>query len=242
MKSDGQPLVRDTLQEAPLNKSDLNQRLRLLVITDTEVAGSRGLAYVLSEALDAGAPAVQLRLKNSSAREMLEEARTLLPLVRATGALFTINDRLDVALAAEADGVHLGPDDLPILDVRRSVPDEFIIGCSVDTLDGARKAEAEGADYLGVGTVYPTENKPDAGDVIGLSGLRQVAEAVDIPVLGIGGITPERASDIAGAGACGAAVIGAVMGAQDPAAAVRALLSPFGGACVEVTVKPKLLS
>lgn len=221
----------DTPQEAPLNRSDLSRRLRLLVITDVELAGPGGLPHVLSEALDAGAPAVQLRLKNSSAREMLEQARTLLPLVRATGALFTINDRLDVALAAGADGVHLGPDDLPVFDVRCSVPDEFIIGYSVDTIEGAREAEADGADYLGVGTVYRTENKTDAGEVIGLSGLGKVAEAVDIPVVGIGGITPERASDIAKAGACGAAVIGAVMGAQDPAAAVRALLSPFGGAC-----------
>ena len=212
------------------DRADLGKRLRLIVITDTELAEPTGLVRILSEALDAGAPAVQLRSKNSSALELLHAARRLLPMVRAAGALFTVNDRLDVALAAGADGVHLGPDDPPVRDVRRAVSDDFIIGYSVDTIDGAAKAEADGADYLGAGTVYPTLNKPDAGDVIGLTGLERVAGAVHIPVVAIGGITPERAVDVARVGACGAAVIGAVMSARDPARAVRALLGPLGSA------------
>ena len=206
------------------------------------LARPRALSDVVREALAAGAPTIQLRLKSASARELLEAAQTLMPIVRSAGALFIVNDRLDVALAAGADGVHLGPDDLPVKDVRRvtgaravdadarsGVADTFIVGYSTDTTDEAARAEAEGADYLGVGAVYATANKSDAGDVIGLEGLRRVVKAVSIPVVAIGGITPERAPAVAKTGACGSATIGAVMSAAAPAEAVRELLLPFGG-------------
>ncbi len=212
----------------------------MTVITDEALAQPRALSWVVREALAAGTPAIQLRLKSATARELLDAARTLLPIVRAAGALFIVNDRLDVALAAGADGVHLGPDDPPVRDARAvleartvleagAVADTFIIGYSTDTPDGAARAEAEGADYLGVGAVYATANKSDAGDVIGLEGLRRVVDAVSIPVVAIGGITPERARAVAETGACGSAAIGAVMGSSEPAEAVRALLLPFGG-------------
>ncbi len=230
----------------------LADRLRLTVITDEALARPRTLSDVVRKALAAGAPTIQLRLKGATARELLEAAQTLLPIVRSAGALFIVNDRLDVALAAGADGVHLGPDDPPITDAR-AVADEaragdantvrattgatagaaagaFILGYSVDTTSGATRAEADGADYLGVGAVYATGNKSDAGEVIGLEGLRRGVEAVSIPVVAIGGITPRRAPAVAETGACGAAAIGAVMGSPEPAEAVRALLLPFGGA------------
>ena len=199
------------------------------------LARPRALSDVVREALASGAPTIQLRLKSASARELLEAAQTLMPIVRSAGALFIVNDRLDVALAAGADGVHLGPDDPPVKDVRRvadarsGVADTFIVGYSTDTRDEAARAEAEGADYLGVGAVYATANKSDAGDVIGLKGLRRVVKAVSIPVVAIGGITPERAPAVAKTGACGSATIGAVMSATEPAEAVRELLLPFGG-------------
>jgi thiamine-phosphate diphosphorylase len=207
----------------------------LTVITDEVLARPRALSDVVREALAGGAPTVQLRLKSASARELLEAAQTLMPIVRSAGALFIVNDRLDVALAAGADGVHLGPDDPPVKDVRRvadarsGVADTFIVGYSTDTRDEAARAEAEGADYLGVGAVYATANKSDAGDVIGLEGLRRVVKVVSIPVVAIGGITPERAPAVAKTGACGSATIGAVMSATEPAEAVRELLLPFGG-------------
>ena len=214
----------------------------MTVITDEVLARPRALSGVVREALAGGAPTIQLRLKSASARELLEAAQTLMPIVRSAGALFIVNDRLDVALAAGADGVHLGPDDLPVKDVRRAadaravdadarsgVADTFIVGYSTDTTDEAARAEAEGADYLGVGAVYATANKSDAGDVIGLKGLRRVVKAVSIPVVAIGGITPERAPAVAKTGACGSATIGAVMSAAEPAEAVRELLLPFGG-------------
>lgn len=214
----------------------LAARLRLTVITDDVLVRPRALADVVREALAAGAPTIQLRLKDATARELLEAAHTLLPIVRSAGGLFIVNDRLDVALAAGADGVHLGPDDIPVMDARAvaaetlgTAADAFIVGCSADTPDEAARAEAGGADYLGVGAVYATANKSDAGEVIGLEGLRRVVEAVSIPVVGIGGITPERANAVAQTGACGSAVIGAVMGSAEPAKAVRALLLPFGG-------------
>ena len=207
----------------------------MTVITDEVLARPRALSGVVREALAGGAPTIQLRLKSASARELLEAAQTLMPIVRSAGALFIVNDRLDVALAAGADGVHLGPDDPPVKDVRRvadarsGVADTFIVGYSTDTRDEAARAEAEGADYLGVGAVYATANKSDAGDVIGLEGLRRVVKAVSIPVVAIGGITPERAPAVAKTGACGSATIGAVMSAAEPAEAVRELLLPFGG-------------
>ena len=214
----------------------LADRLRLTVITDQALARPRALSDVVREVLAAGAPTIQLRLKDATARELLEVAYTLIPIVRSAGGLFIVNDRLDVALAAGADGVHLGPDDPPVVDARSvaaetlgTVADAFILGCSVDTPDGAARAEAEGADYLGVGAVYATVNKSDAGDVIGLEGLQRVVEAVSIPVVAIGGITPERANAVAETGACGSAVIGAVMGSPEPAKSVRSLLLPFGG-------------
>ncbi len=223
----------------------LADRLRLIVITDEALVRPRALPDVVREALAAGAPTIQLRLKDATARELFEAAQTLIPIVRSAGALFIVNDRLDVALAAGADGVHLGPDDPPIMDARAVATDTlgatvgttvgvtadaFILGYSVDRTAGAARAEAEGADYLGVGAVYATANKSDAGEVIGLEGLRRVVEAVSIPVVAIGGITPERAPAVAETGACGSAAIGAVMGSAEPAEAVRALLLPFGGA------------
>ena len=215
----------------------LADRLRLTVITDEALARPRALSDVVREALAAGAPTIQLRLKGATARELLEAAHTLIPIVRSAGALFIVNDRLDVALAAGADGVHLGPDDPPVMDARtvaadtvRAVAEAFIVGYSADTTDGATRAEAEGADYLGVGAVYATANKSDVGEVIGLEGLRRVVKAVSIPVVAIGGITPERAPAVAETGVCGSAIIGAVMGSPEPAEAVRALLLPFGGA------------
>ncbi len=217
-----------------MESSQLAERLRLTVITDEALARPRALSDVVREALTAGAPTIQLRLKGASARELVEAAHTLIPIVRSAGALFIVNDRLDVALAAGADGVHLGPDDPPVMDARavadaRAGAGAFIVGCSTDTTDGAARAEAEGADYLGVGAVYATANKSDPGDVIGLEGLRRVVKAVSLPVVAIGGITPQRAPAVAETGACGSAAIGAVMGSPEPAEAVRALLLPFGG-------------
>jgi len=205
----------------------LRRALRVLVLTDRSLAAPRSVVDVVAASLTAGVRAIQLRNKGDSARELLEVGRELRALTRDTGALLFVNDRLDLALALEADGVHLGPDDLPVTDVRRAAPPGFLIGRSADDPGVARQAVLDGADYIGCGAVYPTGTKPDAGDVIGLEGLRRVVRAVDVPVVGIGGMTAERAVDAAATGAAGVAVVGAVMAAEDPAAVCTTMLEAF---------------
>lgn len=202
----------------------LARRLRLIVITDAKLASPRSVVDVVAEALQGGAPAVQLRNKGEPARELVAVGRELRRLTRDAGALLFVNDRLDVALTVDADGVHVGPDDLPVAAVRAAAPPGFLIGRSADDVAVARQAVGDGADYIGCGTVYATSTKQNAGDVIGPEGLSRVAGAVDVPVVGIGGITAGRAPEALAAGAAGVAVVGAVMAAADPAAAVRTLL------------------
>jgi thiamine-phosphate pyrophosphorylase len=202
--------------------------LRLVVITDRELAAPRTILAVVEEALAAGAPAVQLRDKRATAAELLRQARQLLVPVRAAGALLIINDRLDVALAAGADGVHLGPNDLPVAAARRIAPPHFLIGCSTDDPEAARQAEIDGASYIGCGAVFGTTTKLDAAhERIGVERLGEVAAAVFIPVVGIGGITTGNVGEVAASGAAGAAVVGAVMAAERTASAVQQLLRPW---------------
>jgi thiamine-phosphate pyrophosphorylase len=206
---------------------DLRRALRLVVITDRALAAPREVAQVVTAALAGGARAIQLRNKGDSARTLFEVGTELRAVTKQAGALLFVNDRVDVALAIEADGVHLGPDDPPVAAVRAIAPDSFLIGYSTDDPKVAREAIAAGADYIGCGAVYPTATKSDAGDVIGLRGLSEVAAAVTTPVVAIGGITVERASDVAEAGASGMAVVGAIMQAPDPGAVTGSLLRAF---------------
>ncbi len=180
---------------------------------------------MIGNALRAGAPTIQLREKQLPPREILPLARHLRQATLAHEALFFVNDRLDLALAVKADGVHLGPDDLPVCAARQVAPGGFLIGFSSDDPLTARKAIADGANYVGCGTVYATSTKSDAGKAIGLSRLRDVASAIDAPVVGIGGITPDRAPDVFAAGATGCAAVSAIMAATDPGLAVRRLLA-----------------
>lgn len=203
--------------------------LRLIVLTDRELAAPRPVEDIVAACLAAGAPAIQLRDKNATARALLEQATRLLRLTRRHRALLFLNDRLDVALAAGADGVHLGPADLPIAAARRAAPPPFLIGYSTDDPAEARRAAAAGADYIGCGAVFGTTTKDVGGERIGLERLAQVVRAVDIPVIGIGGIGPENAAETLRTGAAGVAVIRAVMEAQDPGKAVRELLAAFAG-------------
>ncbi len=207
--------------------------LRLIVITDPELAAPRAIEDLVAEALDAGAPAIQLRDKRATSAELHQQTLELADLTRRAGALLFVNDRLDVALAAGADGVHLGPDDLPIAAARaaaiRAGRPTLLIGASTDDPRTARLLEQEGADYIGCGAVFGTTTKTELGDErIGTDQLARVAAAVSIPVVGIGGITPGNAARIPPTGAVGVAVVGAIMGSPDVAATVRALLEPFG--------------
>ena len=166
---------------------------------------------------------VQVRLKRATGRELVEVTRAL---VGALSVPVLVNDRADVALAAGAAGVHLGSDDLPVSAVRAFVPHGFIIGASFG--DEAELAHAQGADYVGIGPVFATASKPDAGEAIGAAGLARLAALVTAPAVAIGGITAERVPEVLAAGAAGVAVISALFGAPDPETAARAMLGGGG--------------
>ncbi len=200
----------------------LAERLQLMVITRADPRGGP-LRDVVAECVEAGATAIQLRDKSASSRELYDTAVALRPVVRQGGALFIVNDRFDVAIAAVADGVHLGPEDLPVTAVRREVPPGFLVGYSTDDPETARRVSGEGADYLGVGAVFGTTSKAGLADeAIGPEGVAEVLAAADLPVVGVGGITSRNAAALGRLGA-GIAVLGAVMNSSRPAEAVREL-------------------
>jgi thiamine-phosphate pyrophosphorylase len=192
-----------------------------MVLTTPRPACGKPLPRVVRECLEAGATAIQLRDKTATAAELYGVALALLPEVQAYDALLLVNDRFDVALAAGAHGVHLGPEDLPVSEVRRVVPPGFLIGTSTDSPSIGRRAALEGADYLGVGAVFGTRSKPGLElESIGPERVREVLVASGLPGVGIGGITPRNAMSVARVGA-GIAVLSAVMDAADPEEVVR---------------------
>ncbi|WP_406677009.1 thiamine phosphate synthase [Moorella sp. ACPs] len=197
----------------------------LYVIITTKLGGGRPTLELVRQALAGGATAIQLREKDLSARELVELGREIRELTRAAGATFIINDRLDVALAVEADGVHIGQEDLPARVARELLGPGKILGVSTGTVAEARQAVVDGADYLGVGSIYATKSKGDAGEPIGLAGLKAIRAAVAIPVVAIGGINTSNAAEVIAAGADGVAVVSAVIGAPDVAAAAKELLA-----------------
>lgn len=212
-----------------MRDAPLAERLRLMVITRPEPRAGP-LADVIDACLAAGATAVQLRHKDADDLRLLRQARDLLPVVHRHGGLFLVNDRIDVALAAGADGAHLGPEDLPVAAAREVVPEDFVLGHSTDDPDRARRAAREGADYLGVGAVYGTRSKEGLEDeAIGPRRVGEVLKAAGLPGVGIGGITPGNAGPVFRGGA-GVAVLGAVMDAEEPAAVVRRLLEAAAAA------------
>jgi thiamine-phosphate pyrophosphorylase len=202
--------------------------LALYLCTDRKLLLGRPLPEAVEAAIEGGVTMVQLREKGASGREFFDIARELLALTRSKGVPLIINDRLDIALAAGADGVHLGQSDLPCLEARRIAGKDFIIGISAHTPEEALSAQADGADYIGAGAVFPTGSKADAGAVIGIEGIRAVAGAVKIPVAGIGGINPGNAASVIAAGAAGLAVISAILSQSDIRAAALALKACAG--------------
>lgn len=198
--------------------------LRLYLVADPEhVSGD--VVIAVRRALTGGVTAVQLRAKALSDREALAVARDIRAACTASNAVFIVNDRLDIALAAEADGVHLGVDDLPVADARRIAGPEFIIGYSPETDEQIMTAGSEGASYLGVGPVHGTATKADAGEALGMAEFTRRCQTSPIPVVGIGGITMTNAAETVAAGAVGIAVVSAILGSEDPERAAAALLA-----------------
>lgn len=197
--------------------------LRLVAITDNVRDGQSGLIARATAAVNGGATCVQLRLKDVAARDLVGVAREL---IKAVGVPVIVNDRADVAIAAGAAGVHLGADDAPVSAIRRVAPEGFLIGASVGS--DAEVLLAAGADYAGVGPVFGTSSKNDAGDAIGLAEFTRLATATGLPVVAIGGISAANARSAIDAGAIGIAVISAIFGVSDPLAAARELASAIG--------------
>jgi len=198
----------------------------------TERWQGRSHAEVARAAVAGGAKTIQLRDKEMGVRELVATAQELRELCARAGVTFIVNDRLDVALAAQADGVHLGPDDLPVAAARRALRGRerrFVVGASASTVEEAEQTVADGADYLGVGAMFATDTKPDAGAAVGPERLTEIRRVVSVPLVGIGGITVENVAEVMQAGADGAAVISAVTRADDMEEAARQLACAIEG-------------
>jgi len=197
-------------------------RLALYLVADPDQTNSSLLDDV-ADALAGGVTAVQLRAKTLSDREALWLARKMRELCTEASALFIVNDRIDIALASAADGVHLGVDDLPLEAARQIGGEEFIIGYSPETDDQTTEGSDRGADYLGVGPVYGTKSKNDAGAAIGLDVIRRRANLVGIPLIGIGGISADNATAVIESDAVGVAVVSSILRSDDPRIAASRL-------------------
>ena len=197
--------------------------LRLVAITDDALERRAHLIDRTAAAVRGGATCVQLRLKNATPREVVDIARAL---IAAVSVPVIVNDRADIALAAGAAGVHVGEADLPVVAIRRFAPRGFVIGAS---LGGDRELEnAKDADYVGIGPLFSSGSKNDAGDAIGIDGFKRLAALCDLPAIAIGGITPERVPQIMEAGAAGVAAINAIFKGADPEGATRLLAAAIG--------------
>ena len=196
---------------------------RLHVLTDASIQNRFDHVELAAMAVRGGADVIQYRRKDGSTREMIREARRIREITRRAGVSLIVNDRVDVALAADADGVHLGTEDFPIAIARRLLGPHRILGGAGGSAGEARESAASGADYLGCGPIHPTSTKADTGDATGYSLLREVAQVVRLPLIAIGGITGMNAAEALRAGAHGIAVVAAVCGSPEPEEATRAL-------------------
>jgi thiamine-phosphate pyrophosphorylase len=200
----------------------------LYLVTDRRLAGARPLAEIVAAAVRGGASAVQLREKECGTREFVELARALKTLLDPLSVPLLINDRVDVALAAGADGVHLGQSDLDPAAARSLLGDEAIIGLSVETMEQAEEAASLRVDYLGVSPIYPTPTKTDVATSWGLGGLAKLRRATRHQLVAVGGINAGNAAEVIAAGADGLAVVSALVAAADPEAAARELVRAIG--------------
>lgn len=212
-------------------KSD-KKDLLLYAVTDRRWLNGKTLAEAVAESIDGGVTFVQLREKQLDEESFLNEAKELQRLCREREIPFVVNDNVDIAKKIGADGVHVGQSDMEAGDVRARLGSDKIIGVSAQTVEQAIIAEKHGADYLGVGAVFPTGSKDDAAEV-DYATLKAICNAVSIPVIAIGGITCENVTQLRGSGICGVAVISAIYAKEDIAAAARELRLAVEGTVAE---------
>ena len=197
--------------------------LLLYGVTDRTWLDGRDLADVVEQSILGGVTMVQLREKDLAHDAFLEEARRIGQICRRHGVPFLIDDDVELAAAVGADGVHVGQHNMEAGMARAKVGPDMLLGVSAQTVEQALRAQAAGADYLGVGAVFPTGTKTDA-EAVSYDTLKAICEAVDIPVVAIGGIGPDKVAKLAGSGICGVAVVSALYAQKDPCAAARTLL------------------
>ncbi len=202
------------------NKSKINYTLYL--VTDRNVLGNKDLCESLEQAIQGGASLVQLREKNATTREFYNIALKVKEVTDKYSIPLIINDRLDIALAVDADGLHIGPDDIPVKIARNLLGPDKILGVSTSNIDEALEAQSQGADYLGVGAMFPTKTKKDT-ESVSLRELQLIKSSIQIPVVGIGGINELNAKEVMNTGVDGIAVISAVLGKNDVYAAAKNL-------------------
>ncbi len=202
----------------------------LYLVTDRGLARGRAMLTIVRAAVQGGVTCVQLREKSCSTREFIKEALAIREFLRSRGVPLIINDRVDVALAVGADGIHLGQKDMPLAAARAIVRDTMLIGISVESVADAIAAQGGGADYLGVSPIFATPTKTDAAAPIGLAGLQTIRRAVRIPLVGIGGLNRQTAAAVVRCGADGLAVVSAIVAAEDPEQAARELVQAIRSA------------
>jgi thiamine-phosphate pyrophosphorylase len=195
----------------------------LYLVTDRGLARGRSNLEIVTAAVDGGVTIVQLREKDCPTLEFIEQAQSIKAYLKARNVPLIINDRVDIAQAVKADGVHLGQTDMPLEAAKRILGAEMIIGISAESIEDALAAEKGGADYLGVSPIYATPTKTDTAPALGLKGLRDIRKAVKLPLVGIGGLIKDNAADVIRNGADGVAVVSAIVAADDPEAAARVL-------------------
>ncbi len=186
----------------------------LYAVTDRAWVGAKTLYEQVEAALKGGVTCVQLREKEMGDEEFLQEAKEIHALCRQYGVPFIVNDNVEVAVACGAEGIHVGQEDMAAGDVRRRVGDEMLVGVSVHTVEEAKQAVADGADYLGLGAVFPTSTKTDV-DQMPTETLRAICDAVDVPIVAIGGINKGNIGKLAGSGVDGVALVSAIFSAED---------------------------
>ncbi len=198
---------------------------RLYLVNDRKILGTRNLIQSIAEALEGGVTILQLREKELSSLDFYHLAVQMKELAHSYQVPFMINDRLDIALAVDADGLHIGQEDLPLTVARKLLGPDKILGYSVSTLEEALYGEQNGADYLGAGPVFWTGSKTDIGEPIGLACLQKINQAVSIPVVGIGGIKTANLPAVKSTGIDGVSLISAILGQEDIENAARNLLN-----------------
>ena len=200
---------------------------RLCLVTDRTLAGGRSLSDIVGASVRGGATMVQLREKHAGTREFLEQARALKILLAPHKIPLIINDRVDIALAVHAEGVHVGQTDMPIEQVRALIGPNKLIGLSITNHQQIMQADVALADYLGIGPLYDQTTKPDASKTLGVEGFRKLRQQTQKPVMAIGGLKADNSAPVIAAGADGLAVVSAIIKAADPESASRDFIKLF---------------